>query len=110
MTVNEFILFLHQLRGMNMKAIESKLKSWTGKKRALGELAHQRVVKRLEHVLDNCYRAIGVTEISQDTRAMEHQKFRQIAIGDFTPEYFARQRRITEEIAAKVELADYMLG
>src|SRR5215471_1518285 len=93
-----------------MAPIETMLKSWTGEKRMLGDLVYQRVVKRLDHVLDNCYRSIGVKEISPDIRAIEHQKFRQIAIGDFAPEYFVRQRKITQEIAAKVELLDYVLG
>ncbi|PYE36174.1 methyl-accepting chemotaxis protein (MCP) signaling protein [Rhizobium sp. PP-WC-1G-195] len=92
--------------------IEDYIQTWPSQDQARGEAIHARVSKHLDAVLLNVYRGMdaNLTALPPDVLNRERRKFRAIATGNFTPDYFAEQAVIARNIAQVYTYPQYLLG
>jgi methyl-accepting chemotaxis protein len=93
-----------------MTKIEDKIKPWPADRRAVGEAVRDHVLPQLRAVLKTAYASVGMTDLPEEVLQQEERKFKRIATGDFSPEYFAEQAVIARNIATQVSYPDYLSG
>ncbi|MCO5730494.1 methyl-accepting chemotaxis protein [Rhizobium sp. SSA_523] len=93
-----------------MSKIEDQIKPWPADRRAIGETVRDHVLPQLRAVLKSAYQSVGMPNVPEEMMQQEERKFRRIATGDFSPDYFREQAVIARSIAAQVSYPDYLQG
>lgn len=93
-----------------MSALEERLPPWPNKQREVGEIVHKRVGNGVDKALLDAYRAAdaSLTVMPPDVLAIERVKFRHVATGDLSPNYFKVQAEIIREISGRTDLTSYL--
>jgi methyl-accepting chemotaxis protein len=93
-----------------MSILEEKLPPWSQDRRAVGEIVHKRVGSGVDKALLDAYRAAdsSLTVMPPDVLAIERVKFRHVATGDLSPNYFKVQAEIIKEISGRTDLTNYL--
>jgi methyl-accepting chemotaxis protein len=93
-----------------MGILEEKLPPWSQDRRAVGEVVHKRVGSGVDKALLDAYRAAdsSLTVMPPDVLAIERVKFRHVATGDLSPNYFKVQAEIIKEISGRTDLTNYL--
>ncbi|GAA0540129.1 methyl-accepting chemotaxis protein [Rhizomicrobium palustre] len=93
-----------------MSSLQEKLPSWSSARREVGEIVHRRVGSGVDKALLDAYRAAdsSLTAMPPDVLAIERVKFRHVATGDLSSEYFKVQAKIIEEISGRTDLTNYL--
>ncbi|CAN0589144.1 unnamed protein product, partial [Ectocarpus sp. 12 AP-2014] len=96
---------------MSMR-VEDVIKPWDAPARKTGAIVHDRVLPHLRDVLLRAYRNVdpSMTAVPDDVYELEARKFRHIAHGDFSPDYFALQAELSRNIAATTDYATYLVA
>ena len=93
-----------------MGILEEKLPAWSSDRRAVGEVVHKRVGNGVDKALLDAYRAAdsSLTVMPPDVLAIERVKFRHVATGDLSANYFKVQAEIINEISGRTDLTNYL--
>jgi methyl-accepting chemotaxis protein len=93
-----------------MGILEEKLPPWSQDRRAVGEIVHKRVGNGVDKALLDAYRAAdsSLTVMPPDVLAIERVKFRHVATGDLSSNYFKVQAEIIKEISGRTDLTNYL--
>ncbi len=93
-----------------MSKIEEDLPSWPQARRKVGEVVHKRVGSGVDKALLAAYRAAdsSLTAMPPDVLALERTKFRHVATGDLSSNYFTTQAKIIDTISSKTTLTNYL--
>lgn len=90
--------------------IQDKVKPWDNAARKTGAVVQDRVMPHLRDVLLQAYRQVDptMTAVPDDLFEVESRKFRHIAQGDFSPDYFELQGQLSKNIAEMTDYATYL--
>lgn len=93
-----------------MSKLEEQLPSWSSARRELGEVVHRRVGNGVDKALLDAYRAAdsSLTAMPPEVLAIERVKFRHVATGDLSANYFKVQSEIIKEISGRTDLTNYL--
>lgn len=90
--------------------IQDKVKPWDNAARKTGAVVQDRVMPHLRDVLLQAYRQVdpSMTAVPDDLFQVEATKFRHISQGDFSPDYFDLQAKLSKNIAEMTDYATYL--
>ena len=93
-----------------MSDIESQIRQWSASEKSTGQEVEALIHKHLRSVLEKAYRAVdpSMTALPEELYRTEERKFRRIAKGEFSADYFAEQGKIARDIAQKVAYPAYL--
>ncbi|ARE41574.1 Methyl-accepting chemotaxis protein I (serine chemoreceptor protein) [Rhodovulum sp. P5] len=92
--------------------IEDEIRPWSNDRKARGQDVHKLISGKLHDALMTAYTVVdpNIRALPEDLFEVESRKFKHIATGDFSPEYFRIQEDLAKNIADQISFAKYLEG